>query len=365
MHIAFDAKRFFHNSSGLGNYARDLVRIMATHYPNNEYGLYTSKATNKGNNITALPNVHIHLPETNFPLWRQLQMGKAAQNNNAKVIHGTSGELPRLWNKKPIKKVVSICDVIFERYPQYYSAIDRKIHFNKFKHACKIADEVIAISQQTKQDCIEYLGVPEKKVKVIYLACHPAMQVMPEASFVKATTIKYNLPDNFILNVGTIEERKNVLNIVKAIYKTNIILVVVGRKTKYYNEVLNYIIKHKMQQQVMFLENVSMEELSVIYRQASMLVYPSKFEGFGLPIAEALFTGTPVVTTYNSCFPEVAGAHSAFVNPESSEDIAEKINAIWTNTALQNEMIKHGLVHAQQFMDKPIARQWAQVYNLI
>jgi glycosyltransferase involved in cell wall biosynthesis len=363
MHIAYDAKRFFHNSSGLGNYARDLVRIMATLYPENTYNLYAKKVGERGADICRLPNVKTFLPSVALPLWRQMQMGIDAQLNNAEVFHGTSGELPRLWNKKSIKKVVSICDVIFERYPQYYSSIDRKIHFNKFVHAGKKADVVVAISQQTKQDCMEFLKIPEHKIQVVYLACHPAMQHTLNILTADVVKKKFLLPEKFILNVGTIEERKNVLNIVKAIKGTSIPLVVVGRKTDYYQTVMQYIVRYNMEGQIYFLENVSMEELSVMYKLATTMVYPSRFEGFGLPIIESLFSETPVITTFNSCFPEVAGPDSLFVNPESSDEIKTQILKVWNDASLCNVISQKGLMHAQQFKDEPIAKQWMEIYS--
>jgi glycosyltransferase involved in cell wall biosynthesis len=364
MHIAYDGKRFFNNNSGLGNYARDLVRIMATHYPENLYELYASKITDRGAEIIAKPSVQVYQPSMAFPLWRQLQMGKAAQTNNAQIFHGTSGELPIFWSKKPIKKIVSICDVIFERFPQYYSVIDRKIHLQKFKHAGKIADKVIAISEQTKQDCIEYLGIPEHKIEVIYLACHEAFKQNVTDQYLQSIKEKYYLPDKFILNVGTIEERKNVLQIVKAINGTNIPLVVVGRKTSYYKMVVQYIINNKMENQVHFIEGINMQELSVIYKLGSMMVYPSRFEGFGLPIIEALYSNIPVITTFNSCFPEVAGKDSLFVNPEDFEDIKFKILQLWNSSDLGKTISAKGLMHAQQYNDDVIAKKWAAIYGI-
>lgn len=357
MHIAYDAKRFFHNNSGLGNYARDLVRIMATHYSANTYSLLAKNISERGASITSLPNVQICKADTSLPLWRQLQMGKDAQKLNAQVFHGTSGELPIFWDKKPIKKVVSICDVIFERYPQYYSAIDRKIHFEKFKHAGKIADVVVAISEQTKQDCIEFLKIPEHKIEVVYLACHEAFKQVATNAELEVVKTKFNLPTKFILNVGTIEERKNVLNIVKAIKGSNMPLVVVGRKTKYHDAVLDFITKNKMQDQVHFIHNATMDDIGIIYKLATMLVYPSRFEGFGLPIIEALYSQIPVITTFNGCFPEVAGKHSLFVNPEDAVDIKEKIISIWDKQEARTEIAQKGLLFAQQFNDDVIAKK--------
>ena len=231
MKIAFDGKRFFNNSSGLGNYSRDLVRILATYFPENKYVLLNKDQSEKGKEILKLPNVSFQKTLAgNFS--RQFKMGKDAQQINADIFHGLSGELPLKWSDKPIKKIVTIHDLIFLRFPQYYSFFDRKIHFWKFKKAVEQADLIIAISEQTKRDIIQFLKVPEEKIRVVYQGCHHAFKENQSADFLNSIKEKYNLPKRFILNVGTIEERKNLLHIVKAIHGTEIPLVVIGKKTK-------------------------------------------------------------------------------------------------------------------------------------
>ena len=183
MKIAFDGKRFFNNSSGLGNYSRDLVRIVATYFPENEYVLFNENQTEKGKEIVALPQVSF--VETSKGSWsRQLKMGKDAQLINADIFHGLSGELPLKWTDKSIKKVVTIHDLIFMRFPQYYSFFDRKIHFWKFKKAVEQADLIIAISDQTKRDIIQFLKVPAEKIRVIYQGCHHAFKDNQSEEFV-------------------------------------------------------------------------------------------------------------------------------------------------------------------------------------
>jgi len=137
MKIAFDAKRFFHNTSGLGNYSRDLVRILAEYSPKDEFVLLAEKQSQRGKDILSLPNVS-YASVSKGMLARQLKMGVDAQNLGANIFHGLSGELPLKWNEKPIKKIVTIHDLIFVRYPELYSFFDRKIHFWKFKKAAEI-----------------------------------------------------------------------------------------------------------------------------------------------------------------------------------------------------------------------------------
>lgn len=362
MKIAFDAKRFFHNSSGLGNYSRDLVRILATYFPENEYVLLNENQSERGKYFLNLPNVSF--VETSKGSWsRQLKMGKDAQQINADIFHGLSGELPLKWTKKPIKKTVTIHDLIFLRFPQYYSFFDRKIHFWKFKKAAEQADLIIAISEQTKRDIIQFLKVPEEKIRVVYQGCHQAFKENQTEEFLKSVKEKYNLPERFILNVGTVEERKNLLNIVKAINGTKIPLVVIGKKTKYFKKVQKFLKKNKLENQVQYLENVSMEELAAIYKLADVFVYPSFFEGFGIPVIEALYSNTPVITSNLSCLPEAGGPNSVYVNPHNFEDIKAKILFLWNNEAERNRRAGNSFEFVQKFNDKVIAENLQTVYQ--
>ncbi|KPH14262.1 glycosyltransferase family 1 protein [Chryseobacterium sp. ERMR1:04] len=364
MKIAFDAKRYFHNTSGLGNYSRDLVKILAQYFPENEYLLLNKNRSERGSGI--LDNPHVQFVETSKgTMSRQFKMGKDAQKQNADIFHGLSGELPLKWDKKPIKKVVTIHDLIFMRYPQYYSFFDRKIHFWKFKKAAQTADRIIAISEQTKRDIIKYLKVPESKIEVIYQGCHHAFKEQQSEEFIQQTKEKFHLPERFILNVGTIEDRKNLLNVVKAINKTEIPLVVVGKKTKYYSKIEQYIKKNKMENQVHFLEGVSMDELAVIYKLADIFVYPSFFEGFGIPVIEALFSKTVAITSNTSCLPEAGGKDSVYIDPKNYLDIQSKIKFLWANESERKRRADKGFEFVQKFNDEPIANELMNLYQKI
>lgn len=364
MKIAFDAKRFFHNTSGLGNYSRDLVRILSEYEPDNEYLLLNKNKSERGKEILEHSNVHF-IETSKGNLSRQLKMGKDAQKQGADIFHGLSGELPLKWDPKPIKKVVTIHDLIFVRYPQYYSFFDRKIHFWKFKKAADTADRIIAISEQTKRDIIQFLKVPETKIEVIYQGCHHAFKEQQSPELMQAVKEKFKLPERFVLNVGTIEDRKNLLNVVKAINGTEIPLVVVGRKTRYYQKIERFLKKNNMEKQVQFLEGVSMDELAAIYKIADIFVYPSFFEGFGIPVIEALFSKTVVVTSNTSCLPEAGGKDSVYINPDNDLDIRAKLKFLWENESERKRREEKGFEFVQKFNDRPIAGQLMNFYQKI
>ena len=163
MIIGYEAKRIYHNKTGLGNYSRDLVRILASYYPENRYFLYNPKKNKEALFTTNSLGIIEKLPSTSFykkfyNVWRQIGIVSDLKLDNTEIFHGLSGEIPSGLKKANIKSVVTIHDLIFMRYPNLYSYFDRKIHFYKFKKSAQNADLVIAISEQTKADIITYLN---------------------------------------------------------------------------------------------------------------------------------------------------------------------------------------------------------------
>lgn len=367
MRLGFDAKRIFHNTTGLGNYSRDLVRILSEYYPKEEYLLYNPKK--KRVDRLALSNqMQECVPKGAFwkrfnSLWRQKKIVKDLLIDRVEIYHGLTNELPRGIHKTNIKTVVTIHDLIFVRYPKLYSFFDRKIHFNKFKYAATVADKVIAISEQTKQDIVQYLKIDSDKIEVVYQGCHPIFKKQTTISDRKQVSEKYNLPSEYILNVGTIEPRKNLLSLIKAIKGTELKLVVIGKKTDYFKEIDLFLKQNNMIAQVVFLSGVSMLELATIYQLARLFVYPSVFEGFGIPIIEALYSKTPVITSKGSCFAEAGGKASVYVDPYDVSTLKNNILQVWTDKDLRQKMIEEGFEYVQKFNDTNIAEQWIKVYQ--
>ena len=367
MNIGFEAKRVFHNKTGLGNYSRDLVRLMSQYFPENNYFLYNPKPSNvtlfEGNG----KNIFEKLPTTPFykkyyNLWRQKGIITDLEADKIEIFHGLSGEIPSGLKKKNIKSVVTIHDLIFMRYPHLYSFFDRKIHYFKFKKSAKNADLVIAISEQTKADIITYLKIPAEKIKVIYQGCQDVFKQHYSVEEKQEVALKYNLPQEFLLNVGTIEERKNALTIVKAIKDIDTKLILIGKKTAYSDKIKTYIKENNLEEKVIFLKGLSSKELAITYQLATIFVYPSIFEGFGIPIIEALFSKTPVVSTNSGVFPEAGGPNSIYVDPTNVEEMQEAIKQLLKDENLRNEIAAKGLAFVQQFNDDKIAKSIHEIY---
>ena len=368
--IGYEAKRIFHNGTGLGNYSRDLIRILSHFYPENNYLLYNPKPQKKQYFKANLVNVFEKLPnlwlnKKMYNLWRQFSIIRDLKKDNITLFHGLSGELPTGLKRANIKSVVTIHDLIFMRYPKFYSFFDRKIHYFKFKKAAHDADVVIAISEQTKQDIVSFLKIEPTKIKVVYQGCQSVFKTLYTEEQKLEVAQKYHLPSNFVLNIGTIEARKNVLSVVKAIQNIETTLIIIGGTTAYFKEIKKYIREHQMTHKVIFLRGLESKELAIICQLASVFVYPSLFEGFGIPIIEALFSKTTVITSKGGVFPEAGGPDSIYVDPLNIEEMTEKIDLLLKNDALRNDIAEKGFKFVQKFNDTIISKEIMDIYQTL
>lgn len=366
MIIGYEAKRVFQNRSGLGNYSRNTINLLSRFYPDNKYILFAPKQTN----LYLLPNsAEIITPKTLFykyfnSYWRLRKVDKLLKCNNIEIFHGLSHVLPFGIEKTGIPSVLTIHDLIFLRFPEYYKKIDRKMYQSIYLSSCKRATKIIAISNQTKADLIDFFGIEPCKIEVIYQSCnnHFYEKVIDEVKF--SVQSKFNLPRNFILSVGTIERRKNQLSILKAVVKEQLdtTVVILGRPTEYINELYQFINKSGIQKQVIFLHNTTIEELQAIYQIAQVMVYPSFFEGFGLPVLEAQASGCPVITSNISSLPEAGGEGAIYIDPTDILEIGGALRNILFNKQLKNDIIRKGTANAEQFREKLVAERLMNFY---
>ncbi|EMR03416.1 glycosyltransferase family 4 protein [Cesiribacter andamanensis] len=378
MKIGFDAKRAFFNHTGLGNYSRFVLRTLTDHFPHHQYLLYSPRAAGKVHPelqpLLELPNVQASTPSGVMAqfglsaLWRSYSLAKVAAAHGADLLHGLSNELP-FGKSTKLKQVVTIHDVLFLRYPHLYNLLDLSIYKQKTAWACKAADKIIAVSQQTAQDLIDFYKVPASKIEVVYQGCHPSFREEYDSYVLDRVASKYSLPQDFILNVGTLEPRKNALLILKALTqlrsKTKPSLVLVGKETEYKNELIAYARKENLMDQLYFRHNVSFEDLPKVYQLSRMFVYPSVFEGFGIPILEALCSRVPVITSKGSCFDEAGGPHSLYINPNDPEELADAILRIYNNATMATKMTIDGVAHSLNFEEERLAGHLMQVYEKV
>lgn len=369
MKIGYDAKRAFLNTTGLGNYSRWLIRSAASLFPQNSYYLYTPKLKSGRPSFTGdLKNIFTILPNAKLftGWWRSRGIVNVLLRDGIEVYHGLSHELPVGIRQSGLRSIVTIHDLIFMRFPQYFGRVDRMIYLLKVKHACAAADKIIAISQKTKDDVIDLLNIDPEKIEVVYQGCHPAFAVPVDPTQKLAINKKYGLPSEYILSVGTIEERKNLMLAVKALKHINSLpLVVVGKPTAYLEKVKQYLAASNLTDRVLFLHNVEFADLPAIYQQAKVFVYPSRYEGFGIPVLEALSAGIPVVAAKGSCLEEAGGPDSFYVYPDDEQDLAEKINRIIHDDVLAQHMIVQGKNYTANFGDEKLTMQLMNIYKKV
>jgi glycosyltransferase involved in cell wall biosynthesis len=380
MNIGFDAKRAFHNGTGLGHYSRTLIRSLAEYFPQHQYYLFNPKPSGlfqlTGKNIHEIqPGNIVH--KVLSSAWRSSWIKKDLHKNKIDIYHGLSNEVPVDIQKTGIKSVVTIHDLIFERYPEQYSKIDAEIYSLKYKYACEHSDHVIAISEQTKRDLVEFYKVPERKITVCYQSCHPSFALPVSEKVKQQVKEKYNLPDEYFLSVGSVIERKNLLNVCKAVQllpgEIKIPLVVIGDGGKYKQQVKDFIRQNKLESRIVFLsENplakvsssfLRAEDFPAIYQMAVAMIYPSYFEGFGIPVLEALWSRLPVITSNVSCLPEAGGDGAFYVNPSSPEEIAAGMKKIYMDKTFSAGLADKGLIQAQKFTQQKCAAGVMEVYK--
>jgi glycosyltransferase involved in cell wall biosynthesis len=368
MRIGFDAKRAFFNVSGLGNYGRNLLRAICSYFPDNEYLLYTPSRTTSFFNYSKY-GFTVKEPEGFFnkrfkSYWRSFSLAEQAGRDELDIYHGLSHELPYNIRKTGIKTVVTIHDLIFLRFPDLYKPWDRKIYSKKFKYACEIADLIIAISKQTANDIKQFFGTEESRIKVIYQGCNPVFRKELTDSERQHIINKYGFPESYILYVGTIEERKNLLSLIKALHvgKIELPLVVIGSRTGYFKKVKEYMDQNNVKD-IYFLETILNEDLPAIYQQAEVFVYPSLFEGFGIPVIESLYSRTPVITSKHGCFPEAGGPSSVYVDPNNIGELAESIRKVIEDHELRSKMIADGYNYVLKFNDDIVAKNIMNAYK--
>lgn len=369
MRIGYEAKRAFKNFTGLGNYARATVQTIAHQFPTHQLFLYSPDVVKNSRTqfLFNLPNVFIKTAPIKLfkTYWRSKGVVHDLVRDKIDLYHGLSHEIPSGLQRKGIKSVVTIHDLIFLRFPNYFKSIDRKIYDYKFRKACENADTIIAISEQTKRDIIDFFGVDETKIVVVYQGCDPIFYEELKQSKLNEVKTKLSLPDEFLLCVATIENRKNQILILKALchLPKNIHLVLVGKQTEYCEILKNFIDLHQLQNRVLFLHDVSFEDLPATYQLAKIFVYPSKFEGFGIPILEALNSGVPVIAAKGSCLEEAGGPDSLYIEQDNAMQLVETINKIYADENLANRMIANGKRFTLNFREEKIAENLMAVYQ--
>lgn len=368
MKIGFDAKRLFFNGSGLGNYSRSTVGLLMKYAPENKYALFTPKEGNR-HGFVVPDGAGVVTPQgirtLSGSLWRSYGMSKALRVSGVDIYHGLSNELPADIGRSGVRSVVTMHDIIFVHHPELYKPADRWLYTKKYSRSCRNADLVIAISRLTAEDLINYWNVPREKIRVVYQGCDPAFEKAATERQKREAAARFALPERYILSVGTIEERKNLMLTVRAMAegKLDIDLVACGRHTRYADRVMEYAATHGLGSRVKLLHSVPFEFLPAIYQMASAFVYPSFYEGFGIPILEAMNSRVPVITTRGGVFGETGGNACIYVDPCSAEEMVDALRTVLEDEQAAARMSELGAAHSKNFRENVIAQNLVAVYR--
>lgn len=368
MNIGFDAKRALNNHTGLGVYSRNLLNALFQHYPQESYHLFSAAINEEL--LAELKGVfRIHTPHTvlneMFPaLWRSQGVVSDLKANRIQVYHGLSNEIPMFDSSaRHIKKVVTIHDLIFLKEQQQYPFIDRQIYKAKVGYACKHADIIVATSEQTKQDLVNYFKVSEQRIKVVYQNCDSRFFEPVTDTKKQAVRLRYNLPDRFILNVSSFYPRKNQITLIKAFAsisaKANHHLLLIGGNESERQKCERLVEELQLSKRVTFLSNILATDMPVIYQLADLFVYPSFFEGFGIPIVEALATETKVLCSDIPCFREFGEDMVGYFNPNEPIALSEQMLSELTNIKKDSPIEKV----VKRFSAPAFAKEMISVYT--
>ncbi|MBO6117660.1 MAG: glycosyltransferase family 4 protein [Bacteroidales bacterium] len=381
--VGLDAKRAVSNATGLGSYARTLINDLTKTNSGNDFS-FLLYAPDKGKeNLVSQINKDTNLQFV-YPkqykmkllrdLWREKGIVKDLIRDKVDIFHGLSGQLPHGIKASGIKSVVTIHDLIFFVHPEFYNPIDVWIYKQKFFSALKEADKIIAISECTKRDILRFGNtkgikplVSEDKIQVIYQSYNKIFD--NPVSEEKKAEIKrrLSLPDRFILSVGTVESRKNILLCVKAMEEVSddVHLVIVGKNTAYTRKVIDYVNSHNLHERVHIYNNVSNEELKTVYSLAEIFVYPSLYEGFGIPVIEAIANNLPVIAAKGSCLEEAGGEYSFYIDPFDVKDAADMINMLLNSKDKRLTAVNKSKEYIKKFSDTHIADKISALYQSV
>jgi len=274
----------------------------------------------------------------------------------------------------PVPTVISIMDLAFLHFPDYFTKKDLAQLKSWTSYSIKKAKAVLAISQSSKDDIIKLYGIPEDKVQVTYLGIKDGASLTPHIYPMQELQTKYGISKEFVLFVGTLQPRKNIVRLIEAFStllkkdsfnKSDLQLVIVGKKGWQYEPILEAPKKFGVEERVKFLNFVPDDELVLLYKNALCFAWLSLYEGFGLPILEAMKMGCPVITSNVSSMPEAGGDAAIYVDPTSTEDIAKKLDQVLSDSKLRQELIEKGRKQVLKFDWENTARETLSVLEKV
>ncbi|HLW02129.1 MAG TPA: glycosyltransferase family 1 protein [Ktedonobacterales bacterium] len=367
-----------YRNAGISRYTLGLLRALNSAESTHEYSVFVSTPeAAKQVPITPSSGVVVVGRRLTHParrvLWEQVRFAGEIRTRGLQLLHAPMNILPA---RLPCPGIITIHDLAFLRFPQFFRPTRRAYQQFFTPRSARRAALIIAVSEHTRQDIIELLNIPEERVRVIYPILEERLRLPCSAETIQAFRQRQQLPEHFILFLATLEPRKNIPRLLEAYRllkeETHLphTLVLAGAKGWYAQTLEQQVHTLGIQNDVRFVGYVPEDEKMLWYHTADLFVYPSLYEGFGLPVAEAMACGLPVVTSNASSLPEVVGDDGAFgeraalmANPNDIESLARTMQQGLCNNALRQQCRIRGLGRSQRFAPAPVARQIMQAYQ--
>lgn len=370
MLIGFDAKKIVSNLTGIGNYSRGLVNLLSA--DGEDKCVLFAPDKGKENSLAGLDvneNVEFVYSGTNSGIgknyWRNFSMVNDIRKSGVEIFHGLSNELPLGIGKAGCKTVVTIHDLIFLRYPKTYDFLSRKILEAKTRYACRVADRIIAVSEQTKRDIVEFYGVAPEKIDVLYQGCHAEFKRRVSAEEMEEVRRIYGLPERYMVSVGTIEERKNHRTVIDAMSKLedDVPLIIVSKRTHLQKKIEEQIACLGLENKVRIINGVPFRHLPAFYQGSELAIYLSYFEGFGIPVLEGITSGVPVIAATGSCLEEAGGKGAVYCAPFDSDEVTAAMHTLLISPEKRAELIAEGQKHIRNFTDEVLGGNIRSFYR--
>ena len=366
MRIAIDARKL--RDYGIGTYVRNLLRYLARIDRSTDYIVLCQDAdlpfvSGLGENFRAIPE-----GSPGYSIREQITVPRDLRRERADLFHAPHYVLPPLT---PCKSVVTIHDCIHLRFPQY---LPNKLGYAYARGSLWMAahrsNRILTVSEASKRDILDYFNVPPEKIDVIYNGIDEEFSTLPAEEDVARVRERFQLDAPFILYAGNIKPHKNLERTIEAFdllrrsrQFDQVKLVIIGKDIAKYAALRHAVHRHKLHKYVRFFGFVPDQTLAILYRLAAVFVFPSLYEGFGLPPLEAMASGTPVITSNVSSLPEVVGDAALLVDPHHPEAIAEAMQRVLTDSTLRADLRIRGLVRARQFSWERSIRRVREIYG--
>lgn len=377
--IGIDYTAAVRQGGGIGRYTRNLIRAVAERDPRNQYVLLVAGGWGAGDGLGAWPeNFRVRsLPLSDRwmnLLWQRLRLPVPVRwlTGPIDLYHSPDFVLPPTGH---VPAVLTVHDLSFLRVPQFFVAGFREYLEVAVSRAVSRAAHILVDSDSTRRDLLELMAVGSHKVTVVYPGVEARFQPIRDRDLLGSVRLRYALPERFILGLSTLQPRKNFLGLIAAFGKllaaqedeprqADLSLVIVGGQGWMYDETLASVDRLGLGGRIHFLGFVADEDLPALYSLASVFAFPSWYEGFGLPVLEAMACGTPVVTANNSSLPEVAGDAALMVGADDPEGLSHTIARVLTDDGLRDRMVAAGTEQARRFTWEGAAEQVVHTYEV-